>query len=486
MGTGKLAKNYFYNLIGQILILITPLITTPYISRVLGPGNIGIYSYTLSISIYFIIVGNLGYPLYGQREIAYVSDDQRKINEIFYEIFYGQLITLGIAFICYVIFTVGFTSTNTVIYLAQGIGVFASLINIAWLYQGLEKFRIIVIRNLFIKSFFIISLFIFVKSSSDLLTYTLIINLANLFGNAIIFWGIRKYITESPFQIHIKLKKVLAHFKPALILGIPFYITSVYSVLDKTMIGQLTGSFAEVGFFEQSQKVILLAITVVVSLGTVIMPRLSSEISKHHLVESQDLLNRCLVIVLMLSMPIMIGIIVVADNLVPWFFGPGYESVSILLLIFAPLAVVMGLSNILGNQYLVAAKMEKTLGWVMFIGLLVNFIFNLILIPPFKAAGASISTMTAEIVKLFFMFWILKDIVSWREFLENFLKYFACSCLMGLIVEFIKIYFTLESGVLETLLLTGIGIIAYIIILICIRDYLLRLFTSKFLLKLKR
>ena len=468
----KLLNNYIYNLAGQILIILTPLLTTPYISRVLGADNIGIYSYTLSISIYFIIIGNLGFPLYGQREIAYSAESQEKINQTFYEIFYGQILTLGIAFICYIIFVLLGTSEHRIIYLAQGIGVFASLINIGWLYQGLEEFRIIVVRNLFIKTFFIICLFIFVRAEQDLLLYTLIINFANLLGNAFIFWGIRKYITVTPSQVSISLRGVCRHFKSALILGIPFYITSVYSVLDKTMIGNLTESYAQVGFFEQSQKIVMLAITIVIALGTVIMPRLSAELGKDHIEKSQKLLNDCISIVLLLSMPIMVGVASISDNLVPWFFGPGFEEVENLLLVFAPLAVVMGLSNLLGNQYMVAAKMEKSLGWVMFIGLLLNLFLNFILIPPFMAVGASLSTMVAEVTKLGFFLFILRRTIDMRRGIHSFIKYLICSGVMGCGVVFSKNCFFVKPGIFETLMLTGIGIIYYFIVLFLVKDEL--------------
>lgn len=470
MDIAKLTKNYIYNLIGQILILITPLITTPYISRVLGPANIGIYSYTLSISIYFIILGNLGYPLYGQREIAYLSGDHKQINEVFYEIFYGQLLTLGIAFLCYFVFVVFMTSDYQDIYMAQGIGVFASLINISWLYQGCEEFRIIVVRNLFVKAFFIAFLFLLVREQNDLLIYTLIINFANLFGNLLMFWNIQKYITVSPFHIHIASKNIWKHIKPAFILGIPFYITSIYGVLDKTMIGKLTGNYAEVGFFEQSQKIVLLAITIITSLGTVVMPRFSSEIGKNHLDEVAKLLNDCLIIVLFLAMPIMSGLIAISDNLVPWFFGPGYDKVSSLLILFSPLAVIMGLSNILGNQYMVAGRKERLLGWIMFFGLVLNFIFNLFLIPKFWSLGAAVSTVSAEIIKTILMVIALKKIIKMRRIGIAFLKYLFLSLIMGKVIFWIKSNFQFNASIHTTILLIGVGVCCYVVLLAIVKD----------------
>lgn len=468
--TNKLVKNYIYNLGGQLLIILVPLVTTPYISRVLGPDNIGIYSYTLSISIYFVIIGNLGYPLYAQREIAYVAYNQDKVNRIFYEIFYGQLFTLGIASVAYIFFIEFFVTINKDIFFAQAIGVFASLINISWLYQGLENFRIIVLRNIFIKIFFVIFLFSFVQNENDLLLYTLIINLSNLFGNLLIFRDIKKYITVSPIKMNLSFKSVYRHIKPAFILGIPFYITAIYGVLDKTMLGKLTNIYAEVGFFEQSQKVVLLAITVVTSLGTVIMPRLSYELSRNNIERSIELLNKCIHITLLLAMPITFGIISISDDLVPWFFGSGYEKVKILLIISSPLAFIMGLSNIIGNQYFVAARMEKLLAIIMGGGLVVNFFLNLCLIPTYGSIGATISTVIAEFLKLIAMILLSTKIINCKMFLLNSMKYFLYSFIMFGTLFAIKWQYGTLGTILSTLKLILVGGTVYILVLIITKD----------------
>lgn len=463
-----IAKNYLYNLVFQIFTLITPLITTPYISRVLGASNIGIYSYSLSISIYFIMVGNLGYPLYGQREIAYCSMNKSKRSKVFFEVFYGQIITLTIALAAYIGYVLIFVTNYKIIYLIQSIGVLAGVVNIGWLYQGMEEFRITVRRGFFIKIFSVVLLFLLVKTSDDLVKYTIIINVANLIGNLLLFHKINKYIDLQ--KCGVPIKRIHNRIKPAFILGIPYYVTSLYAVIDKTMIGKITGDMAQVGYYEQSQKIVTFSMAIVTALGTVFMPRFAANIAEKDKDGLRQNLRNGLMVTCALAFPICVGLFVLSKKIVPWFFGPGYDSVGLLLKIFAPMVIFMGISNFAGNQYLVAAKKEKELTISISISVAVNLIINAILIPSFGVAGAAIATLVSEFAKLLIQAYMARGVVYWPEIIKYSMKSLLISTVMGSILFIVDQYFKLQDTLIWSLVLIALGVCIYMCMLYLTRD----------------
>lgn len=267
----SITKNYLYNLFYQILIIIVPLFTTPYLSRVLGAESIGIYSYTLSITTYFILLGSLGVAKYGQREIAYVQDDKQKISKIFFEIVSMRFITLGISLLLFY-FSFCTQGNYNVYYRILILEIIANSLDISWFFQGLEEFKKTVVRNTIVKLASIVCIFTFVKSANDLYKYFLIYVLSTLIGNISMWMYLPKYLKK----IKIKELKILQHLKPTVVLFIPQLATQLYTVLDKTMIGTIVSDKSEVGFYEQAQKLVKLLLTIATSLGAVMAPRMAS------------------------------------------------------------------------------------------------------------------------------------------------------------------------------------------------------------------
>lgn len=245
----SVTKNYIYNVLYQVLMIILPIITTPYISRVLGAENIGIYGYTLSISAYFILFGSLGMSLYGQREIAYNQKDKREYTKVFKEILIMKSITMAFSiFIFY--FTLVLHGQYQEYYRILILEILANAIDISWFLQGLEEFKKTVSRNLIIKILSIIAIFMFVKTKEDLYIYFVIYVLSILLGNISLWFYLPKYLEK----VKIKDLNILRHIKPTIVLFIPQIAIQVYTILDKTMIGLIIENKSEVGFYEQAQK----------------------------------------------------------------------------------------------------------------------------------------------------------------------------------------------------------------------------------------
>ena len=321
----SISKNYLYNLFYQILVIVMPLITTPYLSRVLGAEAIGIYSYTLSIATYFILFGTLGISLYGQREIAYVQEDDKKRSITFWEILFLKIITMTISIFIFWV-TYGMYGQYKIYYRILVIELISQCIDISWFFQGIEEFKKTVIRNSIVKLIFAICIFMFVKSPNDLIKYIVIIAGANLFGNMSLWMYIPKYIQK----VAIKDLHVFKHLKPTILLFIPQIAVQIYTVLDRTMLGIIIEDKSEVGFYEQAQKVVKLLLTLITSLGTVMVPRMASTFAKGDKEQLKKYMYSSFSFVFFLAFPIMAGLILISGEFVPIFFGQVYEKSPVL------------------------------------------------------------------------------------------------------------------------------------------------------------
>lgn len=264
----SLSKNYLYNLSYQILTLVTPLITTPYISRVLGVDGIGEYSFSYSIVAYFVLLAQFGITNFAQREIAYHQDDRVAHSRIFFEVISFQLLTVLVSLICYYILGIAW-QVSSQIYWVQAFNIVAVLFDVSWFFQGLEEFGKIVVRNFIVRLANIAFLFLFINSPDDLILYTFIMGGMNVISGILICLFLKDYVHRvSIHEIH-----PLRNWKPILQLFLPQVAIQVYVVLDKTMLGSFSDSYTENGYYEQADKIIKLLLTIATSLGTVMLPR---------------------------------------------------------------------------------------------------------------------------------------------------------------------------------------------------------------------
>jgi len=254
----SLKRNYIYNTLYQVFTLITPLITAPYISRVLGAEGIGIQSYTNSIATYFTLVAALGTAQYGQREIAMLRDDVHECSKTFWEIeILSIFCTVGVTLIW--LLWILLAHQYQVYYITLTIIIIAVAFDISWYFAGMEQFKYIVLRNFIFKLAGIVLLFIFIKNSNDLLLYILILSLSQLLGN-LSMWT---YLKGSVEKVPYKKLNIKRHVKQTFAYFIPTIATSVYTVLDKTMIGAITDNAKENGYYEQATKIVKMAETLV-------------------------------------------------------------------------------------------------------------------------------------------------------------------------------------------------------------------------------
>lgn len=478
MAKKSILKNYAYNVAYQILVIILPLITTPYLSRVLGAEKIGIYSYTISITTYFILFGSLGIATYGQREIAYIQNDIVKRSKIFFEIFIMRFITLGISMIVFY-FTFCLNGQYSFYYKILILEIISNIIDISWYFQGIEEFKKTVMRNTIVKLISVICIFAFVKTSNDLYKYFVIYVCSTFFGNLSLWL----YLLKNIKIVRFRELNIARHLKPAIMLFIPQIATQIYTVLDKTMIGAIVANKAEVGYYEQAQKIIKLLMTLATSLGTVMMPRIASTYAIGDENKIKEYLDTSFSFIMMLAFPLMFGIISVAGNFVPIFYGEGYEKVIPLISIISPIIVFIGLSNVTGIQYLLATKQQNKYTVSVIIGAIVNFILNLILIKKLEAIGASIATVFAELSVTAIQFILIKDTVKIKDVLKISYKYVIASLIMlccSLVVGNL-----ISNKLISIIVQIIISFITYFVLLIAMKDSLIMNGIDKIYCKIK-
>lgn len=463
MGKKSIAKNYLYNLTYQILTLILPLITTPYVSRVLGAEGIGIYSYTYSIVSYFILFGGLGIALYGKREIAYAGENKQKRKKVFWELVIFRLITLAVAIIIYYIFFIK-SDIYGIYYKIWLIELIATAFDISWFFQGMEEFKRTVTRNIAVRLISVTLIFVLVKNPNDLQKYLMIYAVADLIGNLSLWLYLPKYFKG----IKVKNINIFRHSSAIVLLFIPQIADQIYNMLDKTMIGNILTDKTEVGYYEQGQKVIRILLTIVSSLGIVMIPRMASTFASKDYKKINYYMKRSFSFVFFLAFPLTFGIISVSDQFVPIFFGQGYEKVSILIKIISPILLLMGIANVVGTQYLLPSKKQKEYTIAVVIGLIINFILNSLLIRTWQSIGASTATVISQLIVDIIQIYYIRKKINIRQMFKGGINYLFASIIMFIICFIIKIF--INTGIESIILQVVFGGLTYIGILLMLKD----------------
>ena len=472
----NITKNYIYNLIYQILTIILPIITTPYLSRVLGAEGIGIYGYTISIVTYFTLIGALGISKYGQREIAYVQNDKENRSRVFWELNIIRICTISITLL---IFWLAFCLKGEYVtyYRILLLELIAVLLDITWFFQGIEDFKKVVIRNIIIKLISVILIFMLVKKSEDLIKYFYIYALSNFLGNGTLWINIKKYVS----MVKINFKDLKKHIKPMISLFIPQIATSIYTVLDKTMLGILENNISEVGYYEQSQKIIKIALTFVTTMSVVMLPRISNVYAKGETEKIKEYMKKSFNFNWFLSIPIIFGIIYISKNFVPWFYGNGYEKIIGLLIYTSPIILFIAFSTTIGSQYLISVKKQNIQTIAVGIGAIVNVILNFILIPKLKSVGAVIATVIAEflIVLTETIYVINNGNMKLKYIFKGAYKYMFAGIIMCIFTYLISTQ--MPIGAICTICQILIGIVIYIGVLLIFNDEFLKGILNKLL-----
>ena len=453
----QIIKNFLYNLSYQILVLILPLITVPYVSKVLGAKGVGDYAFTFANAQYFILFGMVGITLYGNRQIAYIRDDKEKLRNNFYSIYLVQLITMILSSIVFLLFVFTFEEGDHLyLYLAQGINILASLVDISWLFMGLEQFKKTVIRNTIVKLLSLASIFIFVKNKEDVIIYAIILGLSNLLGN-LTFW---LYIPKLIGFKNIKINKINKHLKSSLALFIPQIAIQVYVLLSRTLLGNFTNTI-EVGYYDNSQKLVKIALTVTTAIGTVMMPKISNTVASGDIDKVKYYIRNSFFFVNAVSIPMCFGLLGISKELTPWFFGSEFIGIDKLVIISSIIIIAISWSNVLGTQLLVPLNRTKEFTFSVTMGAIVNLTLNLIILKFMGSTGACISTVIAEIAVTGTQIYLLRNFLDIKKLIKSIVIFFPAAILMFIVVRLVGSNMT--ASILTNIIQVIIGGLTYIL-----------------------
>lgn len=455
-------KNYIYNLAYQAILLVTPLLTAPYLSRVLGPDGIGSVSFAESIVSYFVLFATLGITTYGQREISYLQDSRSGRTQVFWEAKALGMITGLIALTFYIPFSL--MQENSTMYFVLAFRLAAVMADVVWLFQGMEEFGRIVFRNIFLRIISIAYIFIAVKTENHLNRYVFGVAFFAFLGNASLWFCIPKYVGLPSWGD----VRPMRNLRVVVSLFIPTVAIQIYTVLDKTMIGIMTRSALENGYYEQAIQISKMLLVVVTSLGTVMIPRIGYHYSRGETEVVNAFLYRGYRFVWFLGLPLCLGIMGVAPNFIPWFFGDGYEKVVPLLGILSLLILAIGINNVTGSQYLIPTGRQHLFTMSAMIGAGVNFTLNLFLIRFFQSIGAAIASVTAETVIALVELYLVRGELSVREIFASCLNYLLAG---GIMLALLKMLGCVVSpSIFYTAIMVACGGVVYLLALLLMKD----------------
>ena len=414
----KVIKNYLYNVVYQILLLLVPLITVPYVARVLGPELVGINSYTNSWMTFFMLVGQMGIALYGNREVAYHRENPIERSKIFWGIETLQGITIFLALVAYLTAVFLFSTTFKQFFLLQSFWIIAAGLDVSWYFMGMENFQQIVFRNMLVKLASVALIFLLVKGPHDLGRYIALLGLSNLVGN-LTLWP---YLKDEIKWVPIRTWHPFRHFYPALLLFVPTITTQVYLVVNRVMLGRMSTQ-NQLGQFQNTDQIIKVVLAVATASGQVMLPHIANKFSKGDVKGIRESLYNSFDFITAIAVPMMFGIMAVAKPFAPWFLGSQYNEAGILMMIEAPVILFIAWSNVTGTQYLMPINRTKEYTVSVTLGAVINIIANLFLIALWGARGATVATDISELTVTAVQLYYIRNTISRRRLFSSVWKY---------------------------------------------------------------
>lgn len=395
MGT-KIKYNLIFQISYQLLTVLTPLITSPYLSRVLGAESLGKFSASQAFVNYYILFAMLGIGNYGVRSIAKIQQDRSFRSEEFWSIYIIQFFTSILSFSAYIIsVTIFIPDTKKIIYFLQGLWILSSLLDINWFYSGTEQFKLTVIRSSIIKFLTIAAILLFVNSPDDLWIYILIMSGSMVLSQFVLWMLLPQFVDF----LKPNLQKSRQHIFPILKLFIPVLAFSVFHIMDKTMLNGLSDDLNS-GYYYNADKFANIPLGIITTVNTVFFPRITNTIHTQGNNAAYFLLEQSAELIMFLTCAISAGLGAISKTFVPVFFGPGYEPCITLLHWFVPVMIIKALSNYLSSEYLIPNSKDTLYTLSGVCGAVISPFIYYFLIHKYAALGAVIGTLIAEFIVL--------------------------------------------------------------------------------------
>lgn len=393
----SLKKNLIYQIVYQILIVITPLITSPYLSRVIGAQGIGEYSYSYSVAYFFSMFILLGVNNYGTREIARNRENRSAMSEKFWSIYTIQLI-MGIIVIVLYILTEIVWKKDHQLAVVQIIYICSVILDINWLFFGLEKFRITVVRNCVVKLLTVVFIFLFVKSSEDIMIYAFIMAFGFLLSQVVLL----PFAVKEILFVPCKWNEIQNNIKPLLVLFVPVLAVSIFKYMDKIMLGSMCGK-QELGLYDNAEKIMSIPTGLITAIGTVMLPRITNMATNSKNKEKiLEYIRLSFSGSMMMASVFTFGLATIAPTFAPWFWGEEFGRCGSLIQVISFSILFLSWANVMRTQYLIPNGKDGIFVRATIYGAFFNFIINFFMIDKYGAMGTVIGTVVAEFVLAFY------------------------------------------------------------------------------------
>jgi O-antigen/teichoic acid export membrane protein len=414
-------KNYFYNLTLTVSNIIFPIITIPYVSRILGPEGMGKIQFLNSFSQYFVLIAALGIPVYGAREIAKNRATEESLIGVFSTLLFINFITMLFMSIVYflIILNVNIFESDKKLFIISYFILLFSFVNVDWFYSGLENYKFIAIRSVIVKFIFAVILYYYVKNQSDLIKYLYLIVGASVLNNILNVLLVRKYVDFRFFRY----ESFKIHFRPLILIFSSIFAASMYSTIDTLILGFVTG-YKDVGYYSASSRIIKMTIPILTSLSAVLLPMVSIAIKDKNIEQVRNISKKSIEFVFFMGIPMSVGLFILSPELVRVFSGTNFDPAILSMKIMSPLVLIIGLSTIFAVQILTPASFDLEVTYSVLVGLLFSLILNFFLIPAYGHIGASISNISSELLVLFLFYYkskfVVEDILDFNNAINSF------------------------------------------------------------------
>ena len=463
----KVLKNYLYNAFYQLLVIILPLVTIPYVSRVLGPTGVGINSYTNSIIQYFILFGSLGTAMYGNQQIAYIRDNPKQTSKVFWEVELMSVVSVTISYGAFLIFLL-LTNQYHVFYLEQSLMLIGTAFDISWFFMGQEDFKATVTKNTIVKIASLVATFVFVRTANDVGIYILILALSQLVGNLSLWPYVFRYVSfQRPGNLN-----VMRHFIPSLRLFIPQVAIQIYLVVNKTMLGVIDGPEYS-GFFDYGDKIVRIVLSLVTASGTVMLPHVAHAFSNGENEKVRNYLYKSVDLISLIAFPLTLGMAAVANEFANWFFDPQFAIVGNLIASESIIIVLIAWGVAVGQQFLIPTNQIRPYTVAVILGAVVNIVFNIPMIMLWGVYGAVIATIMSEAIVTGYQLWIVrKTVPDLRRAFKNVPVYLFASVVMFGVIKLIEAHVAFSAGMMFIEVLVG-GVL-YVLAIIIFRPQVIK------------
>ena len=465
--TPSIKRNYLFNLAVTVINVGYPIVSFAYIARILGPQVYGSVVFAGSFAAYFALVACLGLPVYGSREIARVRDDPRRLDTLYSELLLINALSSVFFFLCYLglFFFVHKIQQDVPLFALFSLSIILNAFSIDWLFQGLENYAIIALRNFIFRSLSLILIFVFIHNKSDYLQFAAISVISTLGTNVMNVIASRKYVRLSFSGLDVR-----RHIRPLLAIAGTVVMVSVYSNFDNVLLGFLADD-THVGYYSAAARIVRIVVYCVTAIGAVVIPRYSYYIEKRMHEEYDMLAKKSIRLMYLLACPAMVGLFILAPTIVHVLAGSQFSHAIPTLRIIVPIIIIIGLSNYIGWQVLFPKGKELLLFFATSCAALVDIVLNLVLVGHFKNNGTALALVAAETTVLIIVVVRGWKLIPGSLFDRHGLLYVSSSVVMGTAVFFVKQIF--YAPLLQLCAGTVAGIMLYAGMLLLFKDSLL-------------